>query len=124
MDGVLKMTQKPLNALIAGLMALGLSQAALAANSVPFPQLADPEAACQALTADNPRAYNVCLDPQQRGYDTAKALWDQLSQRSAEFCAASASRVIASGQYEALGYCAALYRQVDEQNAPPHSFQW
>ena len=37
MDGVLKMTQKPLNALMAGLMALGLSQAALAANSVPFP---------------------------------------------------------------------------------------
>ena len=90
MDGVLKMTQKPLNALMAGLMALGLSQAAFAANSVPFPQLADPTTACHnvgpGLALNSPPFYNACINQAQEGYDNARMVWDRLSQHSAELC--------------------------------------
>jgi len=120
------MTRKPLNALMAGLMALGLSQTAFAANSVPFPQLADPTVACQKLVGAGPAAtFNLCMEPEQQGYNIAKAAWDQLSQQSAEFCAAQSHNVMPHGQYAALGYCVIIYLQADElKNAMPRTFQW
>jgi hypothetical protein len=102
--------------------------AAFAANSVPFPELADPTSACYdpLLGPSSPVGYNVCINNEQEGYDNARAVWDQLSQGSAQTCLNWALHTRPFAQYAALGSCAmgrlAIDRYQQELNAPPKAF--
>jgi hypothetical protein len=104
------------------------SQLAHAANSVPFPAMADPEAACRDLSPTPSTGYNVCLSLNQEGYDNARAVWDQLSQSSAEFCAEYTPKIKPFDQYDALGACAMarfnLDRMQEIMSGVPKSFKW
>ena len=91
----------------------------VAQSNVPFPDLPDPTPFCRSLAHEAQR--NYCLRQNQDGYETAKALWPELSQSSAEQCAKLvidwAKRAGQSGAagYPGLGDCAVQMHEVDEQ---------
>jgi hypothetical protein len=109
---------------------------ALAANDVPFPMLPDPTSHCERLrhTSDADRYApaaradfisnaNACLRRNQEGYETAKRLWPELSERSAKYCQSvllqdsrgtllPVSKLSDEG-YAVLGDCAGMMYGVD-----------
>jgi hypothetical protein len=111
-----------------------LPTAAFAENTVPFPDYPDPTSECRhmaavgaRLTPGGPRSHidaNACIAEAQRDYDFAKAIWPQLTQRTAEMCAdrASASDVRGSpySQWTALSACASSLYSL--QPLPPQVF--
>jgi hypothetical protein len=96
-----------------------------AENTVPFPNFPDPAQACRLQllrehAQDNPAfetIVNNCIAENQQGYDAAKIVWPDLTQKNATFCLNAASKL---QSYIMLGQCASGFFAI--QPLPPQTF--
>ena len=113
--------------------------AALAENTVSFPDYPDPTGDCRQAAIESDKALgghgsnseiieasaNQCIADAQHNYDFAKAIWPRLTQRTAETCANRASASDVRGhplsQWMALASCASSLYSL--QPLPPQTFQ-
>ncbi len=102
------------------------SQEAHMPNSEPFPSWPDPTPYCQRLGQINksPQATEKCLKDAQSGYDSARSLWNHISEYSAKSCLKfESANPDHTWKYLRFGNCVSeYYVRFDMANKPAQPF--